>query len=227
MARHRNQPGKGSYWTLVPEYEQTFSDVTSHYPSKRPLVSDDDDTPVKMVRMTDLPLRGHLLSNDVDIVVKQELEDNSRTEHCGGYYSDEESNNTVKTSDVYNADMNVEERVRCSDDELFSPYDSEDSMDSGFHDVLFSRLTEDGQDLLSAAVNSCLVNDQPLDMTSSESWSSDVTKPNSSVERESHNYSTFSLDSELNQSSAELWSDMGHVAETYLSEFDSLFDFGF
>ena len=111
MARHRNQPGKGSYWTLVPEYEQTFSDVTSHYPSKRPLVSDDDDTPVKMLRMTDLPLRGHLLSNDVDIVVKQELEDNSRTGHCGGYYSDEESNNTMRTSDVYNAGMNVDERV--------------------------------------------------------------------------------------------------------------------
>ena len=64
-------------------------------------------------------------------------------------------------------------------------------------------------------------------MTSSQWWSSDVTKPNSSGERETQDYSTFTLDSELNSSSGDLWSDVGHVSETYLSEFDSLFDFGF
>ena len=100
-------------------------------------------------------------------------------------------------------------------------------MDSGFHDVFFSRLTEDGQDVLSAAVNACLVNDQPLDMTSSKWWSSDVTKPNSSEEREAQDYSTLTLDSQLNDFSADLWSDVGHVSEQSLSEFGSLFNFDF
>ena len=221
MARHRNQPVRGSYWTLGPEYVHTFSDVISHYSGEHPLVSGDDITPVDMLR-TDLPLRVDLLSNDMDTVVKQEEEDNSVAEHCGANYSDDESNNTVRTSHVCNADMDVDKRVRCSDDELFSPYDSEDSMDSGFHDVLFSRSTEDGQDVLSAAVN-----DQHLDMTSSKWWSSGINKPNMSTEGETRSYSTFSLNSEQNQSFNDLCSNAGHEAETYHSEFDSLFDFGF
>ena len=225
MARHRNQPGKGSCWTLGPEYVHTFSDVICRYSSERLIVSSDNITPVDMLRKTDLPLKVDLLSNDMDIVAKQE--DNFMTGNYGGYYSDDESINTVRTSHVCNADMDVDERVRCSDDELFSPYDSEDSMDSGFHDVFFSRLTEDVQDVISAAVNASLDHDHPLDMTSSKWRGSDVNKPNISTERETQSYSTFSLDSERNKSFYDLCSNVGHEAETYHSEFDSLFDFGF
>ena len=223
VARHKNEPGKGCYWTLVPEHEHTFSDVTAHLSAKRPMsvLSIPEEQPAKRYKMADQfvsPSGAQVILNAVQRPVKTEPE--REPEEYAGLSWDELFSDAIGSDEALTGS---EEELLNADDFLQCASDGENSVDSGYHDRLMSRLSEDNShDVLSTAVNACLIQDQPLNMTS-QWWSDDVTQD--TCKKESSDSPFMTADTE-NSNDSTSWSDsISHVDSTY-TDMPDIFNFG-